>query len=311
MVRYPRVVVYIAIIISTLLPAMSRAALLADGTAQWSNSSGMTVTFTPLTDIPAGGTITLTLPETATVTDGFLFYMPPDTPVTVTGQSAVSFVRNATDNSVAISLRDPAPAGTSITVTMDVRVVSAYTASTYAQEAIAINITDTNAAPLDYGVALLTNDNSTQITATVPLLISMRVDDTTMDLGTLSVSSVKHAQQTYTINANNRTGVHVSIVADGPLRDNSGNTIDAVTDGTVSAGSEEYGFTLAAVDTAITPLFDTTQDHALPYSVTRLAETSQPVGNATFDLLYKAAISGDTVAGNYTQTVTVTIASNS
>ena len=97
-----------------------------------------------------------------------------------------------------------------------------------------------------------------------------------------------------------------------PLLDGQGNTIDAVADGAVSAGSEEYGMTLRNVAVGLRALapFDV-GDHALPETVTAVVASDQPVGNATFDMRYKAAISGATVAGNYRQTVTVTVATNS
>ncbi len=291
---------------------VAHAAKLSDGTAQWADAVGMSVTFTPATALAAGDVITLTFPAEAPVSDDFLFYAPGDEPVTVSGQSLINFTRNATDNSVEITVYSAATAGTSMTIALDTRVITGYNATTYAQQSIAINTQRAAGTPLDYGMALLTNDNTTEVTATVPLFVTLAADDITMDLGTLSVASVKDATQRYTVNTNNRTGMQVSVVADGPLQDGQGNTIDAVADGAVSVGSEEYGVALRNVATdlrAIAP-FDT-GDHALPETVTAVVASDQPVGNATFDMQYKAAISGATVAGSYQQTVTVTVATNS
>ncbi len=294
-----------------LVPTAS-AAKMADGTAQWSPSDGMTVTFTPSMTIAAGEKIVLTFPAEAPVSSDFLFYAPGDDPVRVSGQSFVNFTRNGTDNNVEITVFGAVAADQPVTITLDTRVITGYNATVFAQQSIGINVMSAQGAPRGYGVALLTNDNTTQVTATVPLFVTLAANDTTMDLGTLSVAAVKDAVQTYTVNSNNHTGIHVSAVTDGALRDGAGNTIDNVADGAVSAGAEEYGIAVENTTNGITATapFDA-GDHSLTTTPQDIVKSTGVVAQGAFDVRYKAAISGDTVAGAYSQTVTVTVATNS
>ncbi len=288
------------------------SARLIDGVAQWNSMVGMVVSFTPQTALSAGDKITLTFPTEASVSSDFLFYAPGDEPVTVSNQGFVNFTRNATDNSVEITVYATAAAGQEITITLDSRVITGYASTNFAQQSIAVNTLTASNAPVDYGIAMITNDNTTEITATVPLFVTLAVDDVSMDLGTLSTASVATVNQMYTINSNNRNGVKIQITSDGGLRDGNGNVIDAVGDGEVTAGNEEYGIALDNFSGGVQPeaLFGV-GDNALPVSLTNIVGTTNPVSGGTFNINYKAAIDGTTVSGVYSQIVTVTIATNS
>jgi hypothetical protein len=178
-------------------------------------------------------------------------------------------------------------------------------------DSVAINTQDNSDELIDYGVGLMTNDNTTTVTASVPLFVNMAIDTTTIDLGTLSTASVSEADQTYTFNSNNTTGVTVQIATDGNLEDGS-NDVDYVSDGTVTAGSEEYGVMLdnttpgLVIDSDYAP-----GDNDIIQSANNIATSSSTVSSATFDINYRASISGSTVAGDYEQVVTVTVATNS
>ncbi len=308
--RATLIVTYVAIGVAVAHPVA--AAKMADASAQWIAGTGMSVLLVPQTALAAGDTITLTFPAEARVSSGFLFYAPGDDPVTVTGQGAVSFVRNATDNSVTITLRANAPRGEPLTITLDTRVITTYDATAYAQQSIAINTMTADGAPIDYGIALITGENATEVTATVPLLVSLRVDDTTVNLGTLSTARVVRASQRYTVTTNNVSGATVSLRADGPLRDAHGNVIPAITGGHVVAGQAGYGFSVENINAPLMALAPYAHgEHALPEYMTPIVRSAVPVSGATFDVQYAAAIDGTTVAGDYAQTVVVTIATNS
>ena len=282
----------------------ANAAKLIDGT--WSQSaSATTISFTTGEALSVNDTIIFTFPAQAVVNDS-------GTNAAIDGYSAPTRTNDATDNSITLTLTEAIAANTPITITMS-DALSSYTASTYAQQSVAININDFNKAPHDYGIAVITNDNTTDVTATVPLFLTMAVDDVTMDLGTLSVASVKSVTQSYTVHSNNNTGIQVHVQSDGDLRDGNGNTIDAVTDGEVTAGSEEYGITLSNFTSTLRaePGSDfVSGDDAIPTTKTDIVDSTTTVNNGTFDVTYKAAISGDTVAGEYSQVVTFTIATN-
>lgn len=285
-----------------------QAAKFDDGTWTQGGSPGTTtITFTNTTAIPIGGDIVLTFPSTATI-DG------TGTDITATNQTTPTRSNNTVDNTITITLDGTIDATTSITLEMT-DALQSYTTSTYAQESLAINTQDNTDTPLDFGIAIITNDNTTTVSTQVPLFVNMAVDDTSIELGTLSTASVNGGDgsidQTYTINSNNRTGFTVQIVADGAMDDGFGNTIDAVADGTVTAGSEEYGISVDNdANITIEAPFDAGDDE-IPQVAADIASSATEQSNAVFDINYKASITGTTIAGDYDQVVTLTIATNS
>ena len=283
----------------------TKAAHLADGTWAQDGSPGTTtVTFTNTTAADASSDIVLTFPSSTSSVN------QDGTTATVTGTTNFIRTNNTVDNTVTISILDGTLAATTaITVTLADGLTS-YTTTTYAQESLAINTLDSGDVPLDFGVALITNDNTTLVTTTVPLFVNIGIDTTSIQLGTLSVASVNEADQTYTINSNNRTGVVVAIIADGDLDDGFGNTIDAISDGTVTAGDEEYGISVDNVTgMTIESPFDAGDDE-VPQASDNIANTATEISNGVFDINYKASILGTTIAGSYNQVVTLTISSN-
>ena len=294
-------ILFLAVNISNKI---AKAAKLSDGTWSQSASPGTTtVTYTNTTALDSSSDIILTFPSTASVDqDG--------TGIAVTGQGTPVRSNNTVDNTITITIDGTLAAGLAVTITMDDALTS-YTTTTYAQESLAINTQDSGDTPVDFGVALITNDNTTTVTASVPLFVNMAIDDTSIELGTLSTASVASATQTYTVNSNNQSGVTMQITADGNLDDGSGNTIDDVADGTVSAGSEEYGISVSAASglSAVAP-YDSGDD-AVPQVADDIANSASSVSSGTLDVTYKASISGTTVAGDYDQEVTMTIATNS
>ncbi len=296
-------ITYILVLAVFIGNKAAKAAHLTDGTWSQGGAPGTTtVTFTNTTAADESSDIILTFPSTATVDqDG--------TTSTVTGSTAITRTNNTVDNTITLTILDGTlAASASITITL-ADGLTAYTTSTYAQESLAINTLDSTDTPLDFGVALITNDNTTTVTASVPLFVNMAVDDTSIELGTLSTASISSAAQTYTVNSNNQTGVTLQIIADGDLDDGLGNTIDDVGDGTVDAGSEEYGIAVTGSLT-IDGTYISGDNPIAQSSADDIASSAGSVSGATMVVTYKASIAGTTVAGSYDQVVTVTIATN-
>lgn len=297
-------IIYILVLAVFITNKAAKAAKLTDGTWTQDGSPGTTtVTFTNSTAADASSDIILTFPSGASVDqDG--------TTATVTGSSNITRTNNTVDNTVTLQILDGTLAASSaITITLADGLTS-YTTTTYAQESLAINTQDSGDIPLDFGVALITNDNTTTVTASVPLFVNMQVDDVSIELGTLSTASVSSAAQTYTVNSNNQSGVTIQITADGDLDDGSGNTIDDVGDGTVDAGSEEYGIAVSAASGLSTVAPYDSGDDPVPQVADDIADSTGSVSSGTMTITYKASIAGTTVAGSYDQVVTVTIATN-
>ena len=279
------------------------AAKLTDGTWGQSASPGTTtIVFTTTTGVASGDKIVLTFPSQASINDS-------GTDIAITGSTTPTRSNNATNNSITITTDGTVSSSASVTITMTDGLTS-YTTSTFAQQSVAINHNDSTDTAVDFGVALITNDNTTDVTANVPLFVTMAVDDVTMDLGTLSASAVNEVDQTYSVNSNNTSGVTIQITADGDLDDASSNTINDVSDGTVTAGSEEYGIRVDNLSGLTASGTFGSQDNAVPQAATNLVTSTGTVSSGTVDINYKASISGSTVAGSYDQVVTVTIATN-
>lgn len=134
--------------------------------------------------------------------------------------------------------------------------------------------------------------------------LSATLSANSVSLSTLSASAVNSASQTLTITTNSPTGYTTTITEDGSLRSGS-DDINDVADGAVTLGSEEYGISTSgsagqfnSADTAITGVAKT------------VATTSTIAISEQTAITYKAAISGSTVAGNYSHTVTFTTTAN-
>ncbi len=282
-------------------PDVARAAKNTDGTWTQSGAPGTTtITFTTTTGVVSGDKIVLTFPSQADVNAA-------GTNITVTGSTTPTRANNDTNNTVTITTDGAVTASNPVTITMSDGLTS-YTTTTFAQQSVAINHNTTADVAKDYGVALITNDNTTDVTANVPLFVTMAVDDTTMNLGTLSVSAVNTDDQIYTVNSNNATGIQMQIDGTATGLASGGNDINDVADGTVTAGSEEYGISNAVSGLTAESPFDSGDD-AVPNSPTDIADTTAAVSNGTLTVTYKASISGTTAAGTYTETpVTMTIA---
>lgn len=123
--------------------------------------------------------------------------------------------------------------------------------------------------------------------------LEMRIDTASINLGTLSTSAVATSSATVTITANADSGYVLSVASI------SGTSLTAVSDGTVSAGSEEYGVAVSGPDAAFG------DDRAIAASL-NLSSSSTPVTDTPTVLTFKASISSGSTAGARSQSITLT-----
>lgn len=143
----------------------------------------------------------------------------------------------------------------------------------------------------------------------------------TIAFGTITTSAVVQDQIGVTVTTNAMTGYSATLIANNAFRStaNTSNKINNVSDGTISAGSAEYGFCTTGSDGqfACSP---NTNDTCIPYSgagsdlpvCTTAAKTfatnSSWVSSQLTTLSFKAAISAVTPAAtDYTQTITIIV----
>jgi hypothetical protein len=79
-------------------------------------------------------------------------------------------------------------------------------------------------------------------------ILGYDINVASLNLGELSQDSVSTANMTVTVSTGSDTGYTLSVTEDGDLRSDGGDTINDVTDGTVTAGQEEYGMRTSGPD---------------------------------------------------------------
>lgn len=285
-----------------LSAAPAQAADISDGVwAQSGNPGTTTVTFDTSTGIASGDKIVLSFPGT------YADVNAAGTNISMTGSTTPTRINDSALETISVTADGSVSASGTVTITLTDGLTSFTTAN--AIESVGINHTDSDNNHIDSGLALITNDNDTDVSALVPLYVAIGVDDTNMPLGTLSIAGTNSNTQQYTVDTNNFNGVSIYLAADDNLKNSNGDTIDVVADGSVDAQSEEYGITLASSGITQENPFDSGTD-ALPTSATKFAGTTAPVAAGTVDITYEAAIASTTAAGTYTQTVTVTAVAN-
>lgn len=143
------------------------------------------------------------------------------------------------------------------------------------------------------------SDDQVVVTATVDATFTFDIDSPTCALGTLNTGSVSSCNYDVTTSANSEDGYATTIVEDGDLIDGS-NDIDDVSDGTVTAGVEEYGIGLTGTDRSFTderPITSSAQTIA--------SDATGPISSQAVTVTHKASIVSTTSAGSYSHTVTL------
>ena len=128
-------------------------------------------------------------------------------------------------------------------------------------------------------------------------VLTMDINTTTINLGTLVIDQVASAEAVVTVNAGASTGYVLSV---GSV---TGASLAGVSDGSISPGFEEYGVAVSGLDAAFT------DDRAIVVSL-NLSSSSTPVTNAQTTLTFKATMGTASVAGGRSQSVTLTASTN-
>jgi hypothetical protein len=134
-----------------------------------------------------------------------------------------------------------------------------------------------------------------------------RLASTSFSFGTVTPGAENAAVVGTSVKTNIPTGYSVYVEANQDLQNGLGHVMTPVTDGSVTAGSEEYGaeVTGPTAVSAGTDLSVTTTQHIIQSSGTASGAISDKVG-----MIFKLAINGATVAGTYTQTVYYSLTAN-
>lgn len=281
---------------------------------------GVTITFTPATAITNGSIIEVSY--TGQTGGGSI----TDSDVSVAGTNITS----STESGFAVGyfrsvLSVTGTTTTTVTISIDnVPGLTNPVAGNYGW-GIAVDIGGAGTT-FDYGAGLayVENDNDVTVTATVPSTIDMEIYQQNSEtktnscaLGVLSLAVVKSCVYDIAGATNSSAGMTVRIASDGLL--NSGaNDINNVADGTVSAGSEEYGIRITDDGTgdvwAGAGTFESA-DTAVPQVVTNFASTSAVLDGINtqgvrLEVTHRAAMATNTVIGSYDQLVTYTAFTN-
>ena len=142
----------------------------------------------------------------------------------------------------------------------------------------------------------ITAEDQTTVTASVGASLTFTVSPTSVNLGTLSTSSVSSATNTLSVTTNAANGF--VITGQGTTLTSGSNTIPFTTDGTVTAGSREYGVAFSGGSGS-----HPSGDRNLTSTETVTTVTG-PANNDQTTATYKASIDTTTVPGTYTSTIT-------
>lgn len=148
------------------------------------------------------------------------------------------------------------------------------------------------------GTALTTYTNYPKLT-TESGMITFSVSTNSVSLGNISVNSVASSSHTVSVTTNANSGYNLYVSDDGNLRSGA-NDIDDVSDGSVTAGSEEYGLNTGYSAFA--------SDAAITTSMQLARSVTVPAYNSTTTCTYEASVTAATPTGTYTHTVRYTVA---
>ena len=136
-------------------------------------------------------------------------------------------------------------------------------------------------------------------------LLGATASKDTITLGALSTAAVSSDSQTLTVTSTVASGYTMQITEDGNFRTAVGNDIDDVADGTVTAGSEEYGIRTSGTDGQ----FNAT-DTAITGSLKTIATRASFANSIDTVITYKAAVTADSGEGSYSHSVTIYVTAN-
>jgi len=138
------------------------------------------------------------------------------------------------------------------------------------------------------------------------------ISKTSVDLGSLSSSTVSTDSHTIEVDTNGAGGYQVTVVEDNNLRTGGADIIDDVSDGFVNTagGDEEYGLATSKAGQDISQ-WDAACDSSDPETASAITSSTQTVASASTPidddittLCYAATITDATEAGSYSHILT-------
>lgn len=130
-------------------------------------------------------------------------------------------------------------------------------------------------------------------------ILSFSLSANSINFGTMDPVAVSSDNMQVTVSSDSENGYTVTITEDGDLRTSSGDNIDDVADGEVTAGKEEYGIYTTGADGLLST------DTAISGSVNVASATGQVTSRST-TVYFKVAVGASTVAGDYSHIITFT-----
>lgn len=293
-----------------------------------SATDNVTVTFTPNTAITNGTVIEVTYD---TLFTGGASLTDADVTVTgtnISGSTETGFANGYFRSTLATTGNVTTPV--TIAINGANELTSPASSGNY-NFSVTVNIGGSGTT-YDYGAGLayVANDNDVTVSAVVPPVIDMELYQTGTDteltdpnscsLGVLSLASVKNCNYDVGFATNNPTGLTIKVNRDAVMNDGSGNDINDVADGTITAGSEEYGFTISDIGAGCSASAQGnygTQDEPVPAAASNFIVSSAVCNGTTAgqsakraEVTHKASMDTNTVVGNYDQVVTYTAYTN-
>lgn len=160
------------------------------------------------------------------------------------------------------------------------------------------------------------SSDSNEIETTVPY-VSMTVSESALNLGTLNVNSISQTNtMAVTVNSNAYSGYQVYIndagngVSGGLF--NGANSLIESQDQTLVSGFEGYGAQASSLSATIDASFDVVGNNVggLDVATAGIFSNTQAVSGESANVLFKATMSPNTIAGNYSDTVYFTVTPN-
>jgi len=328
---------------AVLLSGLAVVALVVGGTFylytqsnQSAKASGVTPTITPqVAAVSTGGTTTYAYTTGATLAIGskiFLTYpnaytgtlSTANTTVNTVAPSALTNAVGASTTTTTITLANSVTSGSTVTVSTSALTTPA-TAGNYA-------ITFTSSVgDLGGNFQYVGSANIVNVTASVPVSLSFVIRNSgdtantnVCDLGTADTAAISSCTYRLKVGTNAKNGYLVSFLTSGALTDGSYSMTDAAVGATgtaIAAGTETYGVNITAGSITgsggtmtLATAFSTGASNVVKYNTasnTTILTANKPNNPAasgdttnTSLVTHKLAISTNTNAGNFTQSVT-------
>ncbi|MBI4133106.1 hypothetical protein HY478_00680 [Candidatus Uhrbacteria bacterium] len=134
-------------------------------------------------------------------------------------------------------------------------------------------------------------------------IVTLTVSAAAITLGDITTAAVSSASYTVTVTTNAQFGYTARITEDGNFRSGA-NDINDVLDGTVTAGSEEYGIAVAGADAAFAG------DQPVSGTALTIATRADWITSSVTTVTHRAAAAPATISVAYAHAVTHTVVGN-